>query len=560
MRAGRGGRLVTILVAAHVAIAAAVALTATCRSGAARQAQGVIAIIPQPTRLTPGSGEFVIDARTIIWTDDAGAQLGRQLAGYLAPATGFTLDVRTGGEAPARSIELRQDASLAAALGREGYKLDVRPDRVVAQAAEPAGLFYAIQTIRQLLPPEIFRTSPVEGHSWVVPAVAIEDVPRFQWRGAHLDVARHFMPKEFVKKYIDLLALHKMNSFHWHLTEDQGWRIEIKKYPRLTEVGAWRKETVVGKPNRDTTKNSYDGKRHGGFYTQDDVREVVAYAAERFVNVVPEIEMPGHAQAAIAAYPWLGNNPNRQLEVWTRWGVNANILNAEPRTIAFMQDVLAEVVELFPSRFIHVGGDEAIKTQWRASPRIQARIRELGLKNEAELQSWFIRQMDSYLTSRGRRLVGWDEILEGGLAPGATVMSWRGVRGGIAAARAGHDVVMAPTTYTYLDYYQSAKRDSEPLAIGGLLPLDSVYGFEPIPADLEPQYTKHVLGAQGQLWTEYMPTSRQVEYMAYPRMTALAEVVWTPRERKDFADFSRRLEVHLRRLDALQVNYRKPQP
>jgi hexosaminidase len=565
---GRGLRPATILVIALVVIAAAVALTATWRvaalakatgrTGAARQAQSAIAVIPQPTRLTAGTGEFVVTANTVIWTDDASAQLGRQLAAYLAPAAGFMLAVRTGGDAPARSIELRRDASLASGLGREGYRLSVRPDRVAAQAAESAGLFYAIQTIRQLLAPEVFRSSQVAGVTWALPAVEIEDVPRFPWRGAHLDVGRHFMPKEFVKKYIDLLALHKMNSFHWHLTEDQGWRIEIKKYPRLTEVGAWRKETLVGKPNRDTTKNVYDGTRHGGFYTQDDVREVVAYAAERWVNVVPEIEMPGHAQAAIAAYPWLGNHPNRQLDVWNRWGVSENILNAEPRTIAFMQDVLAEVLELFPSRFIHVGGDEAVKTQWRSSPRAQARIRALGLKNEAELQSWFIHQMDTYLTSRGRRLVGWDEILEGGLAPGATVMSWRGVQGGVAAARAGHDVVMAPTTYTYLDYYQSATRDGEPLAIGGLLPLDSVYGFEPIPADLEPQYAKHVLGAQGQLWTEYMPTSQQVEYMAFPRMTALAEVVWTPRERKDFGDFSRRLAVHLRRLDGIGVNYRKP--
>jgi hexosaminidase len=565
---GGGIRPATILVVALIVIAAAVALTATWRVAALAKATGgraaamgqqsVIAVIPQPTRVTTGSGQFVVDASTVIWTDGANADRGRQLAAYLAPATGFTLEVRSGGNAPPGSIQLRRDASLGQALGREGYRLRVGPGGVVAQAAEPAGLFYAMQTIRQLLPPEIFRGSQVASVTWSLPAVEIEDVPRFPWRGAHLDVGRHFMPKEFVKKYIDLLALHKMNSFHWHLTEDQGWRIEIKKYPRLTEVGAWRKETLVGKPNRDTTKNTYSGTRHGGFYTQDDVREVVAYAAERFVNVVPEIEMPGHAQAAIAAYPWLGNNPNRQLEVWTRWGVNENILNAEPRTIAFMQDVLAEVLELFPSRFIHVGGDEAVKTQWRSSPRAQARIRELGLKNEAELQSWFIHQMDTYLTSRGRRLVGWDEILEGGLAPGATVMSWRGVQGGIAAARAGHDVVMAPTTYTYLDYYQSANRDSEPPAIGGLLPLDSVYGFEPIPAALEPQYAKHVLGAQGQLWTEYMPNSRRVEYMAFPRMTALAEVVWTPKERKDFTDFRRRLDVHLRRLDAVGVSYRKP--
>ena len=565
---GRGWRPATILVVVMIVIAAAAALTATwrvaalakatSRSRAAAAQQGVIAIIPQPTRSTARDGHFVVDASTIIWTDDASADRGRQLAAYLAPAMGFRLGVRSGGNPPPGSIQLRRDASLGQQLGREGYRLGVGPGRVTVQAAEPAGLFYAIQTIRQLLPPQIFRNAPAAGVSWSMPAVDIEDVPRFAWRGAHLDVGRHFMPKEFVKKYIDLLALHKMNSFHWHLTEDQGWRIEIKKYPRLTQVGAWRKQTVVGRMNRDSTKNTYDGKRHGGFYTQDDVRDVVAYAAARFVNVVPEIEMPGHAQAAIAAYPWLGNNPDRQLEVWPRWGVSANILNAEPRTIAFMQDVLAEVLELFPSRFIHVGGDEAVKTQWHSSPRVQARIRELGLKSDDELQSWFIRQIDSYLTSRGRRLVGWDEILEGGLAPGATVMSWRGEKGGIAAARAGHDVVMAPTTYTYLDYYQSANRDSEPLAIGGLLPLDSVYGYEPIPADLEPQYAKHVLGAQGQLWTEYMPTSRQVEYMAFPRMTALAEVVWTPRERKDFGDFSRRLAVHLRRLDALQVNYRKP--
>jgi hexosaminidase len=527
---------------------------------AAQTRQHVVAVIPQPARLTRGTGEFVLGVRTTIWTDDANAALGRRLASYLAPATGFALDVRTRGQPPARSIELRRDTSLAQQLGREGYLLTVGPDRVIARAANPAGLFYAIQTIRQLLPPEIFRGSQVSGVRWTMPAVEIEDVPRFGWRGAHLDVARHFMPKEFVKKYIDLLALHKMNSFHWHLTEDQGWRIEIKKYPRLTEVGAWRKETVVGRPNRDTTRNVYDGKRHGGFYTQDDVREVVRYAADRFVNVLPEIEMPGHAQAAIAAYPFLGNYPDRQLEVWTRWGVNENILNAEPRTIAFMQDVLAEVLDLFPSRFIHVGGDEAVKTQWRASPRAQARIRELGLKNEEELQSWFIRQMDAFLTARGRRLVGWDEILEGGLAPGATVMSWRGVRGGIAAARAGHDVVMAPTTHTYFDYYQSQNRDAEPAAIGGFLPLDTVYSFEPVPAELEPQYARHVLGAQGQLWSEYLPTPGQVEYMAYPRMTALAEVVWTPKEKKDLADFRRRLEVHLRRLDELQVNYRKPRP
>lgn len=563
-------RPATGLVIALVVIAAVTVMTATWRvaalarstrsGGATSQQEGAVALIPLPTRLAREEGEFVLESGTTIWTDDASVALGRQLAAYLAPATGFTLEVRSGGEPPARSIQLRREASLAGELGSEGYSLDVRPNSVIAQAAQPAGLFYAIQTIRQLLPPEIFQSSrPVGARRWTIPAVEIEDFPRFRWRGGHLDVGRHFMPKEFVKRYIDLLAMHKMNTFHWHLTEDQGWRIEIKKYPRLTEVGAWRKETIVGRPNRaDSTQNQYDGKRHGGFYTQDDVREVVTYAAERFINVVPEIEMPGHAQAAIAAYPWLGNYPERQIDVWNRWGVSPNILNAEPRTIEFMKDVLAEVLTLFPGQFIHVGGDEAVKTQWHASPRIQARIRELGLKNEEELQSWFIRQMDTYLTARGRRLVGWDEILEGGLAPGATVMSWRGVQGGIAAARAGHDVVMAPTTHTYFDYYQTQNRDAEPLQIGGFLPLDTVYAFDPIPAGLEPQYARHILGTQGQLWTEYMPNPRQVEFMAFPRMTALSEVAWTPRARKDFADFRRRLDVHLRRLDALQVNYRRP--
>ncbi len=310
------------------------------------------------------------------------------------------------------------------------------------------------------------------------------------------------MPKEFVKKFIDLLALHKMNSFHWHLTEDQGWRIEIKKYPRLTEVGAWRKQTLVGRHERDSLKRVFDGKRHGGFYTQDDVREVVAYAAARFINVVPEIEMPGHAQAAIAAYPELGNT-GKQINVREYWSISEHILNPEDRTVAFMQDVLAEVLTLFPGKFIHIGGDEALKNEWKASPRAQERIRELGLKDEHELQSWFIRQMDTWLTERGRRLIGWDEILEGGLAPNATVMSWRGVEGGLAAARQGHDVVMAPSTKTYFDYYQSLDRDAEPLAAARYLPLDSVYAWDPVPAELEPQFVKHVLGGQGKGETQF---------------------------------------------------------
>jgi hexosaminidase len=348
-----------------------------------------------------------------------------------------------------------------------------------------------------------------------------------------------------------------MNTFHWHLTDDQGWRIEIKKYPLLTEVGAWRKETLVGRPNRDTLLNVFDKKPHGGFYTQDDVREVVAYAKERFVNVVPEIEMPGHAQAAIAAYPRLGNLTD-SLAVWNVWGVTPHIFSPSDSTIAFLKDVLTEVLQLFPSKFIHVGGDEAIKPEWVASPFAQARMRELGLKDEHELQSWFIRQMDTFLASRGRRLIGWDEILEGGLAENAVVMSWRGVAGGLAAARAAHDVVMTPTSHTYFDYYQSRDRDREPLSIGGFLPIDTVYAFEPVPPELEPQFTRHILGGQAQLWTEYIEGPKQAEYMVFPRAAALAEVVWTPRVLKDFADFMARLEVHLPRLEALDVNFRKP--
>jgi hexosaminidase len=419
-----------------------------------------------------------------------------------------------------------------------------------------------VQTIRQLLPPDVFRDAPLRARAgaaaWTMPAVRIEDAPRFRWRGAMLDVARHFMPKEFVKKYVDLLALHKMNTFHWHLTDDQGWRLEIKKYPRLTEVGSRRARTMVGhRDRRDSTRWVYDSVPHGGYYTQDDVREVVAYAAARHITVVPEVEMPGHAVAAIAAYPELGVT-GRPTAVLERWGISSNILNAEPSTMAFMQDVLGEVLTLFPSTYVHVGGDEADKTLWRADPRVQARIRALGLNDEHELQSWFIRQMDAFLAARGRRLLGWDEILEGGLAPGATVMSWRGTAGGIAAARAGHDVVMAPSSHVYLDYYQSQDRAREPLAAQAYLPLDTVYAFEPVPAGLTRAEARRVLGAQGNLWTEYVPTPKQAEYMAFPRLSALAEVTWTSREEKDFADFGRRLEAHLRRLDALDVNYRRP--
>jgi hexosaminidase len=517
-----------------------------------------IAIVPQPESLTVARGEFKLSASTVIWTDASSADIARRFAASLAPATGLTIPVRIGA-APVTGIVLTRDARLTR-LGAEGYELTVTPRRLTIRGRERAGVFYGLQTVRQLLPPEIFREAKVDSVAWTIPALRIVDRPRFTWRGAHLDVGRHFMPKEFVKKYIDLLALQKMNSFHWHLTEDQGWRLEIKKYPRLTEVGAWRTQTIVGhQPGSDSTTWQYDGQRHGGYYTQDDVREIVAYARDRFVNVVPEIEMPGHALAAIAAYPELGVT-GQPADVGMRWGVYANILNADESTITFMQDVLTEVLSLFPSRFIHIGGDEADKALWKTSPRIQDRIRELGLKDEHELQSWFIHRIDSFLTAHGRRLVGWDEILEGGLAPGATVMSWRGTQGGIDAARAGHDVIITPTSHTYFDYYQSRNTTGEPLAIGGFLPLETVYAFDPVPAEMEPESRSRVLGAQGQLWTEYLPGPKQVEYMAFPRLTALAEVLWSPPERRNFSDFSVRLEEYLRRLAILDVAYRPPGP
>jgi hexosaminidase len=518
-------------------------------------AQVALAIIPQPVSVTMGTGSFEVTTATVIWTDSSSQRLGHQLARLLEPATGFLLVVRVGDpESGAPGIELRRDTALTR-LGREGYRLQAGAAGIVIRAPQAPGLFYGMQTLRQLLPAAVFREAPVTGVRWTVPAVTIEDWPRFRWRGGHLDVCRHFMPKEFVKKYIDLLALHKMNSFHWHLTEDQGWRIEIRKYPRLTEVGAWRAQTLVGPYLQDTTQWVFDGVRHGGFYTQDDIREIVAYAAERFVNVVPEIEMPGHAQAAIAAYPWLGVSGD-SVPVLGRWGVSAHIVNPSDSTLAFYKDVLTEVLELFPSPFIHIGGDEAVKDEWKASPAVQARMRELGVADEANLQSWFIHQIDAWLTSRGRRLVGWDEILEGGLAPGATVMSWRGIDGGLAAARAGQDVVMAPGSHTYFDHYQSANRAGEPLAIGGFTPLEKVYAFDPVPPQLEPQFRRHILGAQGQLWTEYILGPKQVEYMAYPRMTALAEVLWTPVPRRDYAGFVQRLGTHLDRLRILDVAYR----
>ena len=530
-------------------------LCAAVLAALSQPASADVHIVPRPASVELNKGEFRLneDVRIVFEADWPEAKpLAAYLQSVLQPATGFTLPVSPSDKADAsgNAIVLTLLRRNAAA---EAYKLRVNSDGVRIAASQAAGLFYGIQTLRQLLPPAILSDAVVESVTWNVPCVAIKDQPRFVWRGMLLDVARHFLPMDVLKKCIDTIALHKMNSLQLHLTDDQGWRIEIKKYPKLTEVGAWREETVVGHAAKEPV--TYDGKRHGGFYTQGEIRELVAYAQERFVNIVPEIEMPGHAQAAIAAYPELGNT-GETLPVHTTWGINDNIFNAEESTILFLQDVLEEVLDLFPSTYIHIGGDEATKTQWKLSPAAQARIKELGLKDEDELQSYFIRRMDTFLTERGRRLVGWDEILEGGLAKGATVMSWRGVKGGIAAAQAGHDVVMAPNTHTYFDYYQGDPA-LEPLAIGGNLPLERVYGFHPIRSAFSKKEAAHILGVQAQLWTEYIATPDYLEYMAWPRMCALAEIAWTPKDDREYADFSQRLDTHTKRLDAMKVNYRK---
>ncbi|HEY0709724.1 MAG TPA: beta-N-acetylhexosaminidase, partial [Polyangia bacterium] len=473
----------------------------------------------------------------------------------LRPRTGYPLALGSGGKA----IVLALDAKLAATLGDEGYRLRVSPTKVEVRAAKPAGVFYGLQTFKQLLPAEVFRSAPVGEPVFRAPAVEIEDKPRFSWRGSHLDVGRHFQPKAAILKHLDLMALHKLNVFQWHLTEDQGWRLEIKKYPKLTEVGAWRKDSALGPPGQKDKDGKrqwrFRGKGHGGFYTQDDAREVVRYAAERFITVVPEIEMPGHAKAALAAYPQYGNF-GKPVEVETTWGIFNEIFSPTDETIKFLQDILEEVLAIFPSKFIHIGGDEAPKKEWKASPVAQARMKALGLKTEEELQSWFVKQMGAWLDSKGRRLVGWDEILEGGLAPGATVMAWRGIEHAVEAAKHGHDAIMAPTKWTYLDYLQS-KDPNEPVGIGGHLPLETVYEFDPIPSVLPPEQAKHILGGQAQIWTEYMPNSKHVEYMAWPRLSAVAEAVWSPKEGRTFENFKARLvDAHLARLNYLDVTYR----
>ncbi len=513
--------------------------------------QEPFSIIPLPVHMEAREGKFLLGSNTRVALAPGSSELtvvADFWAAFCKSAAGLELQ----SAATARDYNLIEFAIDKNMENPEAYRLEISPQRISISARAPEGAFYAVQTLRQLLP-TAFETAGAAGEnlSWLVPAALIEDAPRFPYRGMHLDVGRHFFPVEFIKRYIDLLAMHKFNRFHWHLTEDQGWRIEIKKYPKLQEIAAWRKETLVG--HYSDQPHQFDGKRYGGYYTQDEVREVVRYAAERHITVIPEIELPGHSLAALSAYPELACTPG-PFEAATKWGIFEDVFCPKEETFEFLQNVLSEVIALFPSEYIHIGGDECPKTRWQACAHCQALIQKERLKDEHELQSYFIRRIERFLNSKGRQIIGWDEILEGGLAPNATVMSWRGISGGIAAAKEGHKVIMTPTSHCYLDYYQDIS-PAEPLAIGGYLPLEKVYGYEPVPEELTPDEARFILGAQGNVWTEYMPTTKQVEYMAFPRAIAIAELTWTPKEKKNFDDFSARLARHFARLDAHMVNY-----
>ncbi|GAB3475762.1 beta-N-acetylhexosaminidase [Nocardiopsis coralliicola] len=502
-------------------------------------------LVPRPVHAATADGTgLALDAATRIDADAAAAGTEAWLRAELGAATGFPFPPGRGEDA-----RIRLSVDPAAGLGGEGYRLIVDGEGAVVIGHDAAGVFYGAQTLRQLLPPGAYRRAPAGGTAeWTLPHADITDRPRFGWRGCHLDVARHFMPKQDVLRFIDLLALHKLNVLHFHLSDDQGWRVQIRRYPRLTEVASWRHGSQVG-AGPDAAD---DGRPHGGFYTQDDIREIVAYAAARHITVVPEIDIPGHSQAAIAAYPELGEGD--PVEVGRTWGIIETVLNVSDTAVDFYKNVFDELIELFPSSYICVGGDECPKKQWQESPIAQARMDEQGLADADELQSWFIRQFDAHLAARGRRLLGWDEILQGGLAPGATVLSWRGTEGGIEAARAGHDVVMCPTRTSYLDYRQSDSPD-EPVPVGTVLTLEDVYQAEPVPPELADEGAEHVLGAQVNIWREHLDSTRTVDFAAFPRLSAFAEVAWSPAER-DLSEFLPRLRRHLERLDAIGVEYR----
>jgi len=532
------------------------ALPALCQQG---NRPAALQIIPQPLSVAVRDGYFFLKADTRIYFPDGKAdwETAAQYIGVLAKApTGFDLKTEAYAKAPDQiqnnTIYFLPDNTIQ---GEEGYKLDIQPEHIRIRARSAKGAFYAVQTLRQLFPASFNTPAPEPYAEWLAPCCTIEDAPRFQYRGLHLDVGRHFFPVPFIKRYIDLLAMHKLNTFHWHLTEDQGWRIEIKKYPKLQTVASCRKETLVGR-KYDQTTATFDGKEYCGFYTQEEIKDVVEYARRRFVNIIPEIEMPGHAQAALSAYPELGCTGG-PYEAATSWGVFPEVFCAgNEQTFEFIDNVLKEVCALFPGPYVHIGGDECPKDRWKACPKCQKRMKAEGLKDEHELQSYFIQRAEKMLAKQGKKLIGWDEILEGGLAPTATVMSWRGIEGGIAAAKQHHDVIMTPGEYCYFDHYQGDP-ETEPLAIGGYTTLEKVYAYEPIPAELSAEEAKYILGTQANVWTEYMETSEYVEYMVFPRLCAMAEVAWTAKELKNWPGFITRLRNHLSRLDLMKVNYSK---
>lgn len=526
----------------------AAGLLASCQSSVE---QADYLVIPMPHEIVAAQGSpFVLKSGVKILYPEGNAQMQRNaelLAEYLKTATGKDFAVEAGTEGK---------NAIVLALGvdnknPEAYELKVAGEGVTVKGATEAGVFYGIQTLRKSLPVAV-------GANISLPAVDIKDAPRFAYRGAHFDTSRHFFTVDEVKTYIDMLALHNMNRMHWHFTEDQGWRIEIKKYPKLTEIGSKRSETVIGK-----NSGKYDGVPHEGFYTQEEAKEIVKYAAERFITVIPEIDIPGHMQAALASYPELGCTGG-PYEVWKMWGVSEDVLCiGNDQSLKFLEDVFAELIEIFPSEYIHIGGDECPKVRWAQCPKCQARIKQLGLKSDAKhtkeerLQSYVISHIEKFLNEHGRQIIGWDEILEGGLAPNATVMSWRGEGGGIEAAKQHHDVIMTPNTYLYFDYYQSKDTDNEPLAIGGYLPVERVYSYEPMPKSLTPDEQKYIKGVQANLWTEYIPTFSHAQYMVLPRWAALAEVQWSAPEKKNYANFLSRLPRLIQWYDAEGYNYAK---
>ena len=514
-----------------------------------------LGLVPLPREVQTAAGTYALPQKISIYAKSKDEQNVAGLLKEMLTALGKTATLTT--NRPAAQIVLLT----APTSNAEGYQLVVDKAGIRITAAGGAGLFYGSQTLLQLLPalPGTTRAAATAR----VPYVRIADEPAFRWRGGMLDVSRHFFPVSFVKKYIDFLAAYKLNTFHWHLTDDQGWRIEIKKYPKLTQVSAFRKETLIGAQQlfKGPADFKYDATPYGGFYTQEQIRDVVAYAQRRYVTIVPEIEMPGHSVAVLAAYPELACKPGTY-ETWTMWGVNEDIVCPTEPTFRFFEDVLTEVCALFPGKYVHIGGDEAPKARWQESPAVQEIMKREGYADVEKVQGWFNRRIEKFLAGKGKKLIGWDEILEGGIAPSATVMSWRGEKGGVEAAKMGHDVVMSPTTHLYVNYGQSPQPHSpyEPLMIGGYIPLDVIYNYNPLPAELTPAQQQHVLGPQANLWTEYITTPAAAEYMLFPRLLAVSEVAWTPAARKSYAAFVPRMSQQFARLDQKKINYRVPEP